>query len=58
MNRDEIMDKYHDLYEIALLYRRRLECPLTLQREYMEKMLKEVEEDIEKLHVLWDNLKN
>jgi hypothetical protein len=56
MDKEEIRDRFNELYEIALLYRRRLECPHTSRREYLMKELKEVEEDIEKLHVLWDNL--
>ena len=56
MEQEDIRDKFNDLYEIAFLYRRRLECPHSLRREYIEKELKEVEEDIEKLHILWDNL--
>lgn len=56
MDKEEIRDKFNELYEIALLYRRRLESPHTMRREYIMKELKEVEEDIEKLHILWEEL--
>ena len=56
LTRDDIRDKFNELYEIALLYRRRLECPHTFRREYLENELKMVEMDIEKLQDLWDKI--
>lgn len=56
MERNEIVEQFNDLYEIALLYRRRLECPHTFRREYLENELKMVEMDIEKLQDLWDKI--
>ena len=58
MKRQETQEKFYELHEDAMLYRRRLECANENRIEYMKKELKEVEEDIEKLHVLWDNLKD
>ena len=58
IKRDDIRDKFNQLHEIALLFRRRLQCANTNNREFIIKELKEVEAQADILHKEWDNLNN